>query len=235
MKKVFHLFGAAIHESLTRTMGKYLQVTGGRLANIHKSEWEKEIAGRMACTNNAAESPFATVRAFLNIYPRYPFSYTIRLPLKLNLYLYMTLSLSLALFLTTTYASLKLREVATLSQAMMNGTHRPAHKKGKQMIQAGMALTAPDEVKTAVSKLCSIRRRSPGTLLYLITHICTHASCPECNPTAPNPPPCPTGRSVNIVLSREQHVRCCGGCRPKKKEESRRDAKKSTGTCKKNG
>jgi hypothetical protein len=51
-------------------MGKYLQVTGGRLANVHKSAWEKEIAGRMTCTNNAAESPFATVRAFLDIYPR---------------------------------------------------------------------------------------------------------------------------------------------------------------------
>ncbi len=68
LKKVFKLFGAAIHESLTRTMGKYLQVTGDRLANVHKSAWEKEIAGRMTCTNNAAESPFATARAFLDIY-----------------------------------------------------------------------------------------------------------------------------------------------------------------------
>ena len=64
------LFGAAIQESLTRTMGKYLEVTNGRLSNKNKSEWEKEIAGRMTCTNNGAESPFATVRALLNIYPR---------------------------------------------------------------------------------------------------------------------------------------------------------------------
>jgi hypothetical protein len=70
LKQVFSLFGAAIQESLTRTMGKYLQVTGGSLANHNKSEWEKEIAGRMTCTNNGAESPFATVRAFLDIYPR---------------------------------------------------------------------------------------------------------------------------------------------------------------------
>ena len=70
LKEVFRLFGAAIHESLTRTMGNYLQVTGGELANGNKSQWEKEIAGRMTCTNNGAESPFATVRALLDIYPR---------------------------------------------------------------------------------------------------------------------------------------------------------------------
>ena len=66
LKEVFCLFGAAIHESLTRTMGNYLQVTGGELAHNHKSQWEmKEIAGRMTCTNNGAESSFATVRAFV--------------------------------------------------------------------------------------------------------------------------------------------------------------------------
>ena len=70
LKKVLSLFGAAIHESLTRTMGKYLEVTGGEFNNRHKSEWEKEISRRMTCTNNGAESPFATVRAFLDIYPR---------------------------------------------------------------------------------------------------------------------------------------------------------------------
>ncbi len=73
LKKVLGLFGSAIHESLTRTMGNYLAVTNGRLANCHKSEWEKEIAGRMTCTNNQAESPFATVRAFLHMYPRYSY------------------------------------------------------------------------------------------------------------------------------------------------------------------
>jgi hypothetical protein len=74
-------------------MGNYLEATGGCLANRHKNAWEKDIAARMICTNNAAEGPFATVRAFLHIYP-----------------------------------SLKLRTVATLSAAIVNGTHRPAHK-----------------------------------------------------------------------------------------------------------
>ena len=159
LKKVLGLFGAAIHESLTRTMGNYLEVTNGRLANGHKTKWENEIAGRMTCTNNAAESPFATVRAFLDIYPRYYYSSpsTSTFPLQLHL----TLTLILYHHCNIFY-SLKLREVATLSQAMMNGTHRPSHKMGNKMMRAGMALTAPEEVKTAVSTLCSVRRRSPG-------------------------------------------------------------------------
>ena len=82
-----------MHESLTRTMGNYLEATGGLLSNKNKSPWEKDIAARMSCTNNAAEGPFATVRAFLQMYP-----------------------------------SLKLRTVASLSAAIVNGTHRPAHK-----------------------------------------------------------------------------------------------------------
>ncbi len=83
-QKVFNMFGAAIHESLTRTMGQFLEVTGGRFANKHKTEWEKNIAAHMVCTNNAAESPFATVRALLHIYPRYitlPFTTSAVFPL----------------------------------------------------------------------------------------------------------------------------------------------------------
>ncbi len=67
--EILHLFGDAIKESLTRTMGNYLESTGGRQTNANKTEWEKEITSRMICTNNPAESPFATVRAYLDIYP----------------------------------------------------------------------------------------------------------------------------------------------------------------------
>ena len=70
LREVLALFGKGIHESLTRTMGQYLEATGGRLANSNKSNWEKDIAARMICTNNLAEGPFATVRAFLQMYPR---------------------------------------------------------------------------------------------------------------------------------------------------------------------
>jgi hypothetical protein len=76
LREVLALFGKGIHEFLTRTMGQYLEVTGGRLANSNKSDWEKDIAARMICTNNPAEGPFATVRAFLQMYPRYPYPLT---------------------------------------------------------------------------------------------------------------------------------------------------------------
>ena len=89
----FIFLGEGLHESLTRTLGNYLEATGGRLSNKHKTQWEKDIAARMICTNNPAEGPFATVRAFLQMYP-----------------------------------SLKLGTVASLSAAIVNGTHRPAHK-----------------------------------------------------------------------------------------------------------
>jgi len=69
LKEVFQLFGEAIKESLTRTMGSYLEATGGRQSNSTKTEWEKELTSRMICTNNPAESPFATARAYLDIYP----------------------------------------------------------------------------------------------------------------------------------------------------------------------
>ncbi len=69
LKEVMGLFGKGIHESLTRTMGRYLESMGGKLANSTKTEWEKDISSRMICTNNGAEGPFATIRAFLHLYP----------------------------------------------------------------------------------------------------------------------------------------------------------------------
>ena len=129
LKEVLHLFGDAIHESITRTMGEYLEATGGRLRNSQKSEWEKDIASRMICNNNPAESPFATVRAFLHMYP-----------------------------------TMKLKTVATQSAAIVNGTHKPASRKGDKIKAAGLALSADPILKEAVSKLCSIRYNNPGAI-----------------------------------------------------------------------
>ena len=69
LKEVVNLFGDGIRESMTRTMGAYLESTRGRLRNSLKSEWEQDIASRMICTNNPVEGPFATVRAFLHMCP----------------------------------------------------------------------------------------------------------------------------------------------------------------------
>ena len=68
LKEAFHLFGQAIHESLTRAMGLYLEATSGILQNKNKTQWKKAIASRMLCTNNAAESPFGTAKAYLDQY-----------------------------------------------------------------------------------------------------------------------------------------------------------------------
>ena len=118
--EVFKLFGEGIHESLARTMGDYLEATGGVLANSTKSEWEKDVASRMLFTNNAAEGPFAVIRAFLHMYP-----------------------------------SLKLQTVVGLSAAMVNGTHRSYGVTKNEV--AGLALTASEPVRAAVTKLCSVR------------------------------------------------------------------------------
>ncbi len=67
--EVFKLFGEGIQESLIRTIGDYLEGLGGHLANNHKTPLEKDVASRMVCTSNLAEGPFATVRAFLHMYP----------------------------------------------------------------------------------------------------------------------------------------------------------------------
>ena len=133
LKEVFNLFGQGIHESLTRTMGAYLEATGGTDQNQHKTQWEKAIASKLICTNNPAESPFATAKAYLDLYP-----------------------------------TMNLRSLAAFSASICSGTHRPKHGAGTQVKEAGVALTAPDAVKAAVSKLCGVRRRTPGALTVLM-------------------------------------------------------------------
>jgi hypothetical protein len=133
LKEVFHLFGEAIHESLTRTMGQYLEASTGVLQNKNKTQWEREIASRMLCTNNAAESPFGTAKAYLDQYP-----------------------------------SMRLCTLAAFAGSICSGTHRPKHGIGKHAKEAGIAITAPEAVKAAVSKLCGVRRRNPGALTLLM-------------------------------------------------------------------
>ncbi len=111
-------------------MGEYLEATGGQLANNQKTQLEKDVAARMVCTNNNAESPFATVRAFLHLYP-----------------------------------SLKLKTVAGLSGAMVNGTHRG--RGAKKDTSAGIALTAPAPLRDAITKLCSVRVHRADVMLPL--------------------------------------------------------------------
>lgn len=106
----------------------------------------------MICTNNPAEGPFATVRAFLHMYPRSgnpdPYAHPKPNP-NPNPY-------------PNPYPSMKLKTVAALSAAIVNGTHRAAHKVGKTTVPAGFAITAAPALQQAVSTLCGVRRRNPG-------------------------------------------------------------------------
>jgi hypothetical protein len=69
------------------------------------------------------------------------------------------------------YSTMKLRTLAAFSASICSGTHRPKHDSDTQVKEAGIALTAPEAVKAAVSTLCGVRRRSPGALTILMrTH-----------------------------------------------------------------
>jgi hypothetical protein len=124
-------------------MGKYLEATSGRCANSTKTEWEKAIAARMICTNNGAESSFATVRAFLHMYSRY-FIHFFCINVFASL-LFASILLpnchpilfSFTQHLPLSY-SLKLQTVASMSEAIVNGTHRPVHKVGRRMVDVNV-------------------------------------------------------------------------------------------------
>ncbi len=97
----------------------------------------------MVSHNNYAERPFAVVKAFARMYP-----------------------------------SLSLRNLSHLTHSIVNGTHRCADKFGGRCDSAltttrpgGIALTANPALRTAVNRLCSVRRKSIGA----VTTICRDA------------------------------------------------------------
>ena len=52
LKKIFHLFGEGIHESLKRTMGDYLEATGDSMAESKLEPWVKARAVQLISHNN---------------------------------------------------------------------------------------------------------------------------------------------------------------------------------------
>jgi hypothetical protein len=62
LREILCLFGQAIKTSLERTMGKYLQSTGGIYRNDVRESWELEKVSQLLAHNNAAERPFAIVK-----------------------------------------------------------------------------------------------------------------------------------------------------------------------------
>jgi hypothetical protein len=60
--EVLQLFGLAIHTSLERTMGNYLNATDGIFRNDLRPDWQLDMVSKLLCTNNPAERPFAVAK-----------------------------------------------------------------------------------------------------------------------------------------------------------------------------
>jgi hypothetical protein len=139
LRQVLKCFGMGIIESLDYTMKKYLRQTNGKLANDKREAWEIKAVHKMVCHNNHAERPFAVLKALAQMYP-----------------------------------SLSLRNLSRLVHSLVNGTHRCADTFGKRNLNQGIcprlpgiALTAHPQVKEAVSRLCSLRRKTAGLVTIL--------------------------------------------------------------------
>jgi hypothetical protein len=143
LRDVLRCFGAGIVESLAFTMKHYIKQTNGILSNDKREEWEKEAVKHMVAHNNYAERPFAVVKAFARMYP-----------------------------------SLSLRNLSHLTHSIVNGTHRCAEELRLECLAgpgstrlAGIALTAHPVLRKAVNAVCSVRRKSIGT----VTRLCRDA------------------------------------------------------------
>jgi hypothetical protein len=139
LRDVLRCFGAGIIESLSYTMKHYIKQIDGSLSNDKREEWEKEAVKHMVAHNNYAERPFAVVKALARMYP-----------------------------------SLSLRNLSHLTHSIVNGTHRCAETFGNKNAAdddpsrvAGIALTAHPALRIAVNRVCSVRRKTLGTVTRL--------------------------------------------------------------------
>jgi hypothetical protein len=141
MRAALRCFGMGIIDSLEFTMKDYLRQTNGPMRNELRETWEQKAVEKMVCHNNYAERPFAVVKEFWRMYP-----------------------------------TLSLHNLSWLTHSMVNGTHRCAEvygadAKGMPVTTrlAGIAVTAHPALKTAVSKLCSVRRKTSGVITKMRT------------------------------------------------------------------
>ncbi len=131
--------------------------------------------------------------------------------------------------------SMILKTVASLSAAIVNGTHRAAHRVGKNMVDAGLAITAAPVLKQAVSNLCGVRRRNPGTLsrtrtLSLTrTLTVTHHLTLILSQTLLR-----TQRASHSLPPRAQHWGCSGSSCPPQTKQNCKEDRESKATCPKN-
>ncbi len=144
LREILGLFGQAIKTSLERTMGKYLRSTGGFYRNDLREEWVLDKVSLLLSHNNAAERPFGIVKAYLDV-----------------------------------YKTMKLSTLANFSLAITNGSHQPGGTIGKTIktklrvpINAGIAVTSPDALKHAITRVCGIRQRRTGAVTILLREKC---------------------------------------------------------------
>lgn len=140
LRKVLHLFGNGILKSLERTMGKYLQSTGGIYRNELRADWELDDVAKLLSHNNAAERPFAIVKAYLQVFQ------TMKLSTLANYSLAMTNGSH--------------RPAGTLGKT--NKT------KARTREPPGIAVTSPPMLKLAVTKLCGVRKHRTGLVTLLM-------------------------------------------------------------------
>jgi hypothetical protein len=138
LKEVLKLAGEGIQESLTRTMGDYLDATKGAKANSQHSEKDEARTSTYICTNNPAERPFAVIKALAHQCP----------------------SMSLINLSHVAHA----RVNGTFRMADTGG--KTAKTKGRQS-KAGVGLTADKRLRAAVARLCCVRKKSEGAATKL--------------------------------------------------------------------
>jgi hypothetical protein len=114
------------------------------LHNELREEWELEKVSQLLSQNNAAERPFGVVKAYLDV-----------------------------------YKTMKLSTLANFSLAITNGSHKPAGTIGKTQKTklrvpkpAGIALTSPERLKLAITKVCGTRLVQTGKVTALLREKC---------------------------------------------------------------
>ena len=129
LKKIFHLFGEGIHESLKRTMGEYLEATGGSMAESKLEPWVKARAVQLIAHNNHAERPFAVTKLFDHWFPSMSFGNKAGL------------------------------SHARCNGTFKPATAKAKKKIAPTAPKVGAAIAADPCLQRAVSEVCSVRRR----------------------------------------------------------------------------
>lgn len=140
LKEVLALFGKGIHESLTRTMGDYLEATDGCMAQSKLEPWMKARAVHLLAHNNHAERPFAVMKFFDHLYQ------------------------------TMTLANLKHLSMARCNSTFKRAPDEAKTKKTQAKAAGavvGAAVTAAPVLKAAVSAVSSVRRNTLGEVTVM--------------------------------------------------------------------